>query len=206
MSMQKLIEAASQGLDLSPADPVAKWAVERIREQELDYANVCYNLQQAQERNREFSALLTKSIGGIAAERIRTLEAELAERCGPSHPYKDGCFCTPCVTVRNFDRIRALEAALTVESRRLDWLMQRSNGIPEVYAITNGRHINWSRDALDDMLALTPETTAKRPSSTEGHVFNDVPHVWRAVRDCQCESCRTYYELNRDSSKEKDIR
>ncbi len=61
-----------------------------------------------------------------------------------------------------WDHIRALEAALTAENCRLDWLMRQTDGVAEVNAMTDGRHVSWSREAIDDMLAsLTPETPAK---------------------------------------------
>jgi hypothetical protein len=45
------------------------------------------------------------AIAALTAERD-----DLQARLGPRHPYKEGCYCSPCMIERQQERIRELEA------------------------------------------------------------------------------------------------
>ena len=56
----------------------------------------------------------------------------------------------------------ALAAQLAAEQRRLDWLMDKTDGVAEVYAMTGCRHTALSRIAIDLILVIKAVGDGKR--------------------------------------------
>jgi hypothetical protein len=78
---------------------------------------------------------------GLLAEKVKDLEARL----GPAHPYKEGCYCSPCVITRYLNRIKELEfenhAALTANKILIERDKNFNEELARMQAILDGAYL-----------------------------------------------------------------